>query len=291
VKYAWIKEHKALYPVVHLCRVLGVSTSGFYGWCKRKPSQGSLKRDSLAAAATRFYERSHGIYGSRKVLVDIQEETDLHCCRETLRRVMGELGLFSRVKRKYVVTTNSNHQAPIAENVLDRDFEAEAPNQKWTADITYIRTEEGWVYLAAVMDLYSRRIVGWSLSENIDANLVCEALNAAIKDRCPGGSLIHHSDRGIQYASESYQSLLDQNGIECSMSRKGNCWDNACQESFFGKLKNEWVCDKVYSNRHEAEQEIFYYIEAFYNRQRRHEKLGYVSPVDFEERGGHIKAA
>ena len=267
-----------------MCRVLKVSRSGYYAWLKRKPSKAQQKRVRITKAAIKFHELSDMVYGYRKVHEDIVEEGKVKCCLETVRTVMRREGLFSRVKKKFVLTTDSKHSMPVAENILDRDFEATAPNQKWVADITYIRTMEGWLYLSTVMDLFSRRIVGWSMSERINAELVCDALKVAVNERCPGDDLLHHSDRGVQYASEHFQKLLDLNQIKCSMSRKGNCWDNACQESFFGKLKGEWIQERIYSTREEAKQDVFYYIEVFYNRYRRHASLGYVSPAEYEAR-------
>lgn len=284
MKYAWIWEHAIEFPVALMCRVLGVSRSGYYGWLARRPSQRDKKCAQIAAAATQSHEDSNRIYGYRKVHEELVEGMGIECCKETVRKVMKKLGIRSKVARKFVSTTDSRHNRPVAENLLERDFEAMGPNQKWVADITYIRTREGWLYLAGVMDLWSRRIVGWSVSETIDAALVCDAINMAIRCRCPGSELIHHSDRGIQYASEKFQQLLGLHGITCSMSRKGDCWDNAPVESFFGKLKTEHIGPRVYRDRYEAEQELFWYIEVFYNRQRRHASLGYRSPVQFEQR-------
>lgn len=283
MKYAWIQGHAREYGVTQMCKAFKVSRGGYYDWRGRKPSSGARKRLAIGEEATRFHLRSHGIYGHRKVHQDLLAETpELSCSRETLRKVMAELGLFSRVKRRFVRTTDSKHRLPVAANILDRDFIATGPNQKWVADITYIRTLEGWLYLAGIMDLWSRRIVGWSMADQIDAALVCDALAAALMQRRPGAGLLHHSDRGVQYAAEDFQTLLQKHGIECSMSRKGNCWDNACQESFFGKVKAEWIQDRIYATRDEAKQDVFWYIEVFYNRQRRHASLGYVSPADFE---------
>lgn len=196
---------------------------------------------------------------------------------------MREIGLFSRIKRKFVVTTDSNHTLPVAGNLLDRNFTAKAPNQKWAADITYIPTRQGWLYLAVVMDLFSRKIVGWSMSDTIDSTLVQSAMRMALLERHPAAGLLHHSDRGVQYASGDFQDLLKKNQAVCSMSRKGNCWDNACVESFFSRLKNEWVKGKLYETVDEAKTDLFEYIEVFYNRKRRHASLGYVSPVVYEE--------
>jgi putative transposase len=268
---------------------LKVSTSGYYEWMSRRPSVREEKRQAIAEKAATFHARSRKIYGYRKVHRDIMEETELVCCEKTVRKVMCENGLFSKVKRKFVRTTDSRHLLPVAENILARDFTATAPDQKWVADITYIRTLEGWLYLAGTMDLYSRRIVGWAMSDQIDTELVSQALNMALRHRQPAPGLLHHSDRGVQYAAEAFQDILTRCGIACSMSRKGNCWDNAAQESFFGKLKSEHVRDRVYTTKEEAKLDLFWYIEVFYNRIRRHAALGYVAPAEFEARG--IKGA
>jgi putative transposase len=274
-----------------MCSTLAISSSGYYEWRKRNPSPREEKRREIAQKASEFHARSKAIYGYRKVFKDIQEETTIVCGEETVRRVMRANGLVSRVKRRFVRTTDSCHSLPVAANLLARDFSAAAPNQKWVADITYIRTGEGWLYLAGVMDLYSRRIIGWSMSDRIDAELVCQAMNMAIRHRQPGPGLVHHSDRGVQYAAEDFQAILTRCGIGCSMSRKGNCWDNASKESFFGKFKAEWVYHRVYATKEEAKLDIFWYIEVFYNRMRRHAALGYVSPVEFEEHGAKGSAA
>ena len=291
MKYAWIKDHRDRFTTALMCRVLKVSRGGYYDWRKRKASVRQQKREKLAQLARIYHERSRKIYGYRKVHEDLVREEKIACCKETVRKVMRQESLFSCVKRKFVCTTDSKHSLPVAENILDRDFEATAPDQKWVADITYIATEEGWLYLATVLDLFSRRIVGWSMSQHINAELVCSALKTAIAQRCPGDELLHHSDRGVQYAAQTFQELLDIHGIKCSMSRKGNCWDNASQESFFGKLKSEWIQNRIYPNREEAQQDIFYYIEVFYNRQRRHAALGYVSPAEYEARHNKETAA
>jgi putative transposase len=290
VRYAWIKEHAKRFPVTRMCGVLKVSTSGYYDWCVRKPSMMRQRRGVIAQAAARYYFDSSRVYGYRKVHMDIIESDGEKCCPEAIRCIMRSLGLFSRVKRKFIATTDSNHTLPVAENILDRDFGADAPNRKWAGDITYIATDEGWLYLAAVMDLYSRRIVGWSMSERIDAGLVEAALKMAVSQRGPQPGLVCHSDRGSQYASDSMQKLLDDHQIVCSMSRKGNCWDNACMESFFGSLKSEWVYGKRYATRDEARKDVFKYIEMFYNRKRRHATLGYVSPAAYEQRYDEIAA-
>ena len=291
MKYVWIRGHADEFPVALMCRVLKVSRSGYYGWLVRRPSQRKKRRKQIAAAARQSHQDSNRIYGYRKVHEELVQDKGLKCCKETVRKVMRRLGIRSKVTRKFIVTTNSRHRRPVAANKLDRDFRASGPNQKWVADITYVRTREGWLYLGVVMDLWSRRIVGWSMSKTIDAKLVCDAMNMAVRSRCLGQGLIHHSDRGIQYASERFQQLLALHGVDCSMSRKGDCWDNAPAESFFGKLKTEHIGQCIYKNRREAEQELFWYIEVFYNRQRRHAELGYLSPAEFENRGMAERAA
>jgi putative transposase len=286
MKYAWIKNHDREFAVSNMCDVLQTSTSGYYGWLEHKPSTQRQRRGHIAQAAARFYFESERIYGYRKIYEDLRQ-ANIDCCMETVRRIMNEIGLFSRVKRKFVHTTDSDHGMAVAQNLLDRDFTAAAVNKKWAADITYISTEQGWLYLAAVMDLYSRRIIGWAMSEHIDSDLVTSALQIAISQRKPQTGLLHHSDRGSQYASDDFQDLLEDNGIVCSMSRKGDCWDNACMESFFGSLKTEWVRDKKYSSFTEAKKDIFKYVEIFYNRRRRHASLGYLSPAAYEELNGN----
>ena len=282
MKYAWIRRHRKQFPVAVMCRSLEVSTSGYYDSVKRNPCPQLVRRSSIAQTVAVSYFESNRVYGYRKVYKDLAAES-IVCCEETVRRIMRDIGLFSRIKRKFVVTTNSDHALAIAENILDRDFTADRPNQKWAADITYIPTKMGWFYLAVVMDLFSRRIVGWSMSDTIDSVLVQSAMKMALADRRPDADMIHHSDRGVQYASGDFQDLLTDNKVICSMSRKGNCWDNACVESFFGSLKNEWVRGKIYQGFDDAKKDIFNYIEMFYNRKRRHASLGYVSPVVYEE--------
>lgn len=283
MRYTWIQKHRRQYPVALMCEVLQVSPSGYYDWQIRKPSQQQQHRHKIVQAAARSHFESHRIYGYRKVWEDLDEQ-QVACCPETVRHVLQELGLFSRRKRKFVVTTDSQHTHPVAENLLDRDFTAARPNQKWLTDITYIPTREGWLYLAAVLDVFSRRIVGWSMSDRIDTELVTSALQMATTQRSPEPGLLHHSDRGVQYASDAYRQILDELGVVCSMSRKGNCWDNAMMESFFGSLKSEWVYGKDYQTQEDAKQDLFKYIEMFYNRQRRHASLGYISPAEFERR-------
>ena len=282
MRYAWIKEHDHDFPVAVMCDALQVGTSGYYGRLGHRPSARQQRHVHIAQAVTRFYFESERIYGYRKVYADLRDAS-INCCGETVRRIMRRIGLFSCVKRRFVRTTDSNHNMAVAQNLLARDFKADAINTKWAADITYVPTEQGWLYFAAVMDLYSRRIIGWSMSERIDSKLVTEALRMAIEQRKPQNGLVHHSDRGVQYACEDFQELLKAEGIVCSMSRRGDCWDNACMESFFGSFKMEWIAGKRYENFEEAKKNIFKYVELFYNRRRRHASLGYVSPVAYEE--------
>ncbi|HPC93319.1 MAG TPA: IS3 family transposase [Sedimentisphaerales bacterium] len=283
MRYAWIHTQRDCYPLNLLCRVLQVSRSGYYAWCRRPPSARAQRRQEIARAAQRSHGDSHGTYGYRRVHRDLIEDHQVACCRETVRHVMGDLGLCGRHKRRFVKTTDSNHDEPIATNRLQRDFAATRPNQKWLADITYIRLVEGWLYLAVVLDCFSRRIVGWSLSRTIDASLVCAALEMALRRRCPQDDLVHHSDRGVQYASQAFRDLLTREGLTMSMSRKGDPWDNAMMESFFGSLKTEWI-DSDYATEEQARREVFKYIEMFYNPTRRHSALGYLSPAEYERR-------
>lgn len=266
-----------------MCQVLEVSSSGYYAWLEREPAAASARQDRLAGAVTRSFLDSDRAYGYRKVWEDMAAWS-IACCPETVRRVMKRLGFWAQRKRRFVVTTDSNHGHAVASNLLNRDFYADAPDQKWVADITYIPTQEGWLYLAAVLDLFSRKIVGWATSERIDEALVTAALNRAIAQRRPGPGLLHHSDRGSQYAADGYQRLLEKTGMVCSMSRKGNCWDNAVMERFFGSLKTERVYRKTYTTRAEAKKDLFMYIEWFYNAARRHAALGYQTPNAVEAR-------
>ena len=268
-----------------MCRILQVSPSGYYDWRDRPPSARTQRRERIKQAAVVAYDESQGIYGYRKVWEELLAmlDADLHCALETARHAMGELGLQSKRKRRFVRTTKADPNAQPAPNTLDRQFTADGPNHKWVADITYIATNEGWLYLAVVLDLYSRRVVGWAASANMDADLVCRAMRNALRSRGVSDGLLHHSDRGSQYTSKDFQDLLELFGVECSMSRKGNCWDNAPIESFFAALKAEWVYRHRYRTRQEADQSLFWYIESFYNRRRRHASLGYKSPAAFEE--------
>jgi putative transposase len=265
------------------CQVLGVSRSGLYAWRKRPQSDRSRRQEQLVTQMRAIHaERHKASYGSPRMYEELKARGE-EVSENTVARLMKEHGMRASTARKFRHTTDSNHAYPVAENELDREFAATRPNEKWVSDITYVWTEEGWLYLAAVEDLYSRKVVGWSLSERMTSELTNSALEMAIDRRLPSGELLAHSDRGSQYASGSYQELLVSHGIRCSMSRRGNCWDNAPMESFFATLKKELVHQERYTTRAEARASVFEYIEVFYNRERRHSSLGYVSPQSYEE--------
>ena len=284
MKYEFITSHRMLWPVAIQCRTLAVSRSGYYAWLRRPVCESARRRDQLISQIQAIHAtRYHDVYGAPRLQVELQAQGCL-CNRKTVAKCMKEAGIKAATQKKFrVLTTDSNHPHPVAENIVNREFIPAAKNQTWTADITYIPTDEGWLYLAVVEDLYSRKIVGWSMSDRIDSRLVVDALQMAVHRELPDAGLVAHSDRGVQYASEHYQTLLKQNDITCSMSRKGNCWDNAPMESFFATLKKELVHRERYQTRRQARQSLFEYIETFYNRVRRHSKLGYLSPVNFEQ--------
>jgi putative transposase len=272
-----------VWPLSVLCSVLGVARSGFYAWRKRSVSRRRQRQEQLVEAMREIHGQRHKrSYGSPRMQRELVGQGH-RVSENTVARLMRQSGLRAATARKFRHTTDSNHRLPVAQNVLDRQFEARGPNEKWVSDITYVWTDEGWLYLAAVEDLYSRKVVGWSLGERLTSELVNEALRMAIGRQLPMVDLLAHSDRGSQYASGSYQRLLASRGITCSMSRKGNCWDNAPMESFFATLKKELVHQERYATREEARQSLFEYIEVFYNRVRRHSAIGYQSPTRFEE--------
>lgn len=284
MRFAFIKEYKKTWPVAVTCQVLCVSRSGFYAWTRREESDRMKRNKELTSKIQIVHEQSRRTYGSPRVTVDLQEQ-GVSVCRNTVARLMKEAEIRAQSRRRFVPrTTDSAHEHPIPPNRLDRDFAAQAPNEKWACDITYLPTDQGWLYLAVVLDLYSRKVVGWSMQEHMKAELVQEALTMAVSARRPQAGLLHHSDRGVQYACGDYQILLQKHGISCSMSRKGNCYDNAVVESFFGKLKTELVYGQRWSNANQARSAVFSYIEVFYNRQRRHSSLDYLSPEAFEAR-------
>ena len=281
MKFAFIAVEKASAPVAVLCKVLEVSRSGFYAWEQRVPSAHSLEDAKLRVHIAAIHERSRGLYGAPRVHAELRA-SGFTVSRKRVARLMRELGLESRRKRRFKATTDSKHSLPVAENILDRKFEVDAPDVAWVTDITYVWTSEGWLYLAAILDLFSRRVVGFAMGDRIDRALVLDALCAAVGRRVPNAGLVHHSDRGSQYASNDYQTALDDLGVVCSMSRKGNCWDNAVAESFFATLKTELTYLRRFATRAEAREAIFEFIETFYNRERRHSTLGYLSPVEYE---------
>jgi putative transposase len=282
MKFAFIAAQLAAHPVAMSCQVLAVSRAGYYAWLGRPPSLRQRRRLALAEQIRAVHVQSREVYGSPRVCRALQAAQQ-PVCENTVARIMRERGLRAKRKRKFVPrTTDSLHQQPVAANVLDRQFAASARDRKWAADITYVATDEGWLYLAGVIDLWSRKIVGWSMAEHLETDLVGDALGMAIARRGPAAGLLHHSDRGVQYASEFYQELLRRTRMTCSMSGKGDCWDNAVMESFWSTLKTELVHHKHYATREEARSSIFEYIEVFYNRQRLHSSLGYVSPEAFE---------
>jgi putative transposase len=265
------------------CQVLEVSRSGFYAWQQRPQSDRSQRQEQLVRQMRGIHaEWRKDSYGSPRMYQELKARGH-EVSENTVARLMKEHGLRATTVRKFRHTTDSNHAYPVAQNVLDREFAATRPNEKWVSDITYVWTDEGWLYLAAVEDLYSRKVVGWSLGERMTSELTNSALKMAIDRRLPSADLMAHSDRGSQYASGSYQELLKSQGITCSMSRRGNCWDNAPMESFFATFKKELVYQERYATRAEARQSVFEYIEVFYNSERRHSSLGYVSPQAFEE--------
>lgn len=283
MKFDFVKANRE-FPVAATCRVLGVSTSGYYRWRKEPIGKRQRRRQELAEAIERVHTANRGVYGSPRVHQALLQE-GRQVCRNTVAKVMKGRGIKARTHRRFRVrTTDSRHAHPIASNVLDRKFKAERPNQVWLTDITYVPTDEGFLYLAGVMDLYSRRIIGWSMADHLRAELVCEALNMALAARRPGVGLLHHSDRGVQYACGEYQRLLRDHGIKVSMSGVGNCYDNAPKESFWGKLKTELVYLEHFATRQQARAATFEYIEVFHNRTRLHSALGYVSPERFEAR-------
>jgi putative transposase len=281
VKYAWIAEHVGLWPVMNMCRALRVSVSGFKSW-RSGGKRGSerLSEGELLAQIRVVHAQFKARYGSPRMHEELHER-GYRVGKTRVERVMRENAIRARHKKRWKATTESNHRLPVAPNLIQRDFSPGRPNACWAGDITYIWTDEGWLYLAVVLDFFNREVVGWSLKEELSTVLACDALNMACRRRAPAPGLIYHSDRGVQYASGAYQSQLASYGMRCSMSRKGDCWDNAPTESFFNSLKNELVHGQRYRTRAEARSAVFEYIEGFYNRNRRHSTLGYISPLQY----------
>lgn len=282
MRYQFIEEHRIDYPVSLLCETLDVSVSGYYTWRKRPISQHTREDGHLAEKVKAAFQANRCVYGSPRVHAELHAQ-GIHCARKRVARLMREQGLFAQRPRHRTVTTHSNPGAQVASNLLQRDFSADEPNTKWVADTTYIWTAEGWLYLAVVLDLFSRLVVGWSMAAIQDAALVTQALCMAIAHRRPQAGLLHHSDRGSTYTSEDYQSVLRQEGMRASMSRTADCYDNAAAESFFHSFKGECIDGMSFQSRAQARSTTFEYIECFYNRTRRHSTLHYVSPFQYEQ--------
>jgi transposase InsO family protein len=284
VIFAFIHDHQDQWPVAVLCDTLGVSRPGFYAWQKRPTSAQQQRREALLVEIRAIHSEVKERYGSPRLSKELARR-GVPCCVNTVAKLMHDHDIHAKSARKFRHTTDSNHPLPVADNVLDRQFDPQGPNERWVTDITYVPTREGWLYLAVVEDLYSRRVVGWAMADTMTSRLVVDALEMAVQRRLPGAGLLAHSDRGSQYASEHYQRLLARHGITCSMSRQANCWDNAPMESFFASLKKELTHHEDYRTRAEARASIVEYIEMFYNPKRLHSSLGYVSPAEYEQAG------
>ena len=281
MKFQFIQDHRGDFPVRLMCRVLEASPRGFYDWLHRPESPQAMENRALVEKIQAIHSDSRRTYGSPRVHASLQD-AGYRIGRNRVARLMRDNDIRAKTKRKFRVTTDSRHDHPVAPNRLERQFEVAAPNTVWVADISYIPTREGWLYLAVVLDLFSRQVVGWAMDQQMPQELTLAALDMAIQRRRPLPGCMHHSDRGSQYAAGDYQTKLAEHGMVCSMSRKGNCWDNAPMESFFHSMKTELVHHRDYQTRDEARRDIFEYIEIFYNRQRRHSTLGYRCPVQFE---------
>ncbi len=283
MRYCAIQEHDRRYPIRLMCRALTVSPAGYYAWAHRPESDRSVHNRTLLSALRVIHRESRETYGSPSIW-DALVKRGHGVGENRIARLMRVDGIRAKTVKKWRATTDSDHTWPVATNILNRQFQVEQPNQVWAGDLTYVWTTEGWLYLAVVLDLYSRAVIGWAMGSRLTVDLAERALTMALTHRKPTAGLLHHSDRGSQYAAHRYQRLLGEHGITPSMSRTGNCWDNACVESFFGTLKRELVYHRHYATRDEATQDIFEYIEVFYNRLRRHSTLGYDSPAEFEAR-------
>jgi transposase InsO family protein len=282
MRFRFVEDHRADYPVRVMCGVLEVSRAGYYAWRGRPESRRAAANRDLVADIRRVDRDVRGRYGSPRIHAELKAQ-GRQVSRGRIERLMHHHGIRAIMARpRRAKTTDSRHDCPIAPNLIDRHFIAAAPNRIWLADITYVETAQGWLYLATVLDLYSRKIVGWAMDDHLRTDLPLAALMMAIAAQRPAAGLIHHSDRGVQYASASYRNVLQSAGFQASMSRKGNCWDNAPMESFFHTLKTELVHHRQYATRAEATRDIFAYIEGFYNRTRRHSAIGYISPVEME---------
>jgi len=281
MKFAFISQERVAFPVTALCRVLAVSPSGYYGSCGRPKSSRTRRDEELAERVAAAHVASKRRYGSPRVHAELKAVGE-RVGRKRVARLMREKKLAARTRRRFRATTDSRHSFPVAPNVLERDFTATAPNEAWVTDITFLWTAQGWLYLAVILDLFSRRVVGWATSENVDRHLALAALDRALALRRPRAGLVHHSDRGSTYASTDYRKALEARGIECSMSRIGDCWDNAVAESFFASLKRELEEVDDLESRGQATLLVGEYIDGFYNVQRRHSAIDYKSPIEFE---------
>lgn len=281
MKFAFISVEKVAFPVAAICRVLEVSPSGYFASLKRGASPHARRDKELAEKVEAAHSASRRRYGSPRIQADLKAAGQ-RVGRKRVARIMREMKLAGRTRRRFRATTDSRHAFPIAPNLLERDFTAEAPNQSWVTDITFLWTNQGWLYLAVILDLFSRRVVGWATSENVDRHLALAALDMALTLRRPASGLVHHSDRGSTYAAGDYRKALQARGLECSMSGKGDCWDNAVAESFFATLKREMENSDDLESRAAATLSVRDYIEGFYNIQRRHSAIGYNSPIEFE---------
>jgi putative transposase len=282
MRFCFIEDHREAFPVRTMCSVLEVSHSGYYAWRDRPESAREIANRDLAAQIRRIHAENRAVYGSPRVHAALRAE-GRRIGVNRVARVMRHNRIQGRHKRRTPRTTDSKHAHPVAPNLLDRQFIAAAPNKAWLADITYVPTAEGWLYLAVVLDMSSRRVVRWAMRDTMPQDLTLAALQMAISNRRPGPGPLHHSDRGSQYAARAYRQVLDNDGMLCSMSRKGDCWDNAPMESFFGSMKTELGDDTVFDTRNEAKAAIFSFIEVFYNRRRLHSAIGYRSPADMEQ--------
>jgi putative transposase len=278
MKYRVINRYSSRFKVSKMCRTMGVSRSGYYAYVKRPESNRSKRQRDVLEHIRRIHKESYEIYGSPNITVELCRQ-GVSASRGMVSRLMNKNGIRSKIRKKYKATTDSNHNLPVAENILNRDFRASARGKKWLSDITYLWTDEGWLYLSGILDLFDGGIVGWSMDSRMGKSLVIDAFHEACRRRNPGPGLILHSDRGSQYCSQEYQKELNKKNFICSMSRKGNCWDNAPMESFWGKLKTEWLYGKRFRTRDEARQAVFEYIELFYNRRRLRSVNGYIPPL------------
>jgi putative transposase len=282
MRFRLIEDHRDVWPVRVMCDALSVSPSGFYAWRSRPESPGKVANRELLVDIQRVHAQHRERYGAPRIHAELRAEGHA-VSRKRVARLMRQHGIRARAPRRYrVCTTDSKHSLPVAENLLDQNFVADRPDHVWLADITYIPTAEGWLYLAVVLDLFTRKVVGWAMRDHLRAELTIAALTMAIQRRRPAAGLIHHSDRGSQYAAGDYRDILQAAAIVQSMSRKGNCWDNAPMESFFGTLKTELVHQRQYPDRDAARRDLFAYIEGYYNRQRRHSAIGYITPEQAE---------